>query len=49
MLVGRSAEPLAILEAYLADDAEASRAAVRAHLQNLRRYVLDRLSEGTYS
>jgi DNA-binding GntR family transcriptional regulator len=42
------AEHLAILEAYLADDAEASRAAVRQHLQNLRRFVLDRLAEGTY-
>lgn len=43
------AEHLAILEAYLADDAEASRAAVRQHLQNLRRFVLERLAEGTYS
>ncbi|WP_434114144.1 GntR family transcriptional regulator [Paraburkholderia caffeinilytica] len=43
------AEHLAILEAYLADDAEASRAAVRTHLQNLRRFVLDRLAEGTYN
>ena len=43
------AEHLAILEAYLADDAEAARTAVRAHLQNLRRFVLDRLAEGTYS
>jgi DNA-binding GntR family transcriptional regulator len=42
------AEHLAILEAYLADDAEAARAAVRTHLQNLRRFVLDRLAEGTY-
>jgi DNA-binding GntR family transcriptional regulator len=43
------AEHLAILEAYLADDAEAARAAARTHLQNLRRFVLDRLAEGTYS
>ena len=43
------AEHLAILEAYLADDAEAARTAVRTHLQNLRRFVLDRLAEGTYS
>lgn len=43
------AEHLAILEAYLADNAEASRAAVRTHLQNLRRFVLDRLAEGTYN
>jgi DNA-binding GntR family transcriptional regulator len=43
------AEHLAILEAYLTDDAEASRAAVRQHLQNLRRFVLERLAEGTYS
>lgn len=43
------AEHLAILEAYLADDAEAARAAVRTHLQKLRRFVLDRLAEGTYS
>jgi DNA-binding GntR family transcriptional regulator len=43
------AEHLAILEAYLADDVEASRAAVRTHLQNLRRFVLDRLAEGTYN
>ena len=43
------AEHLAILEAYLADDIEASRAAVRTHLQNLRRFVLDRLAEGTYN
>jgi DNA-binding GntR family transcriptional regulator len=43
------AEHLAILEAYLTDDAEASRAAVRTHLQNLRRFVLDRLAEGTYN
>jgi DNA-binding GntR family transcriptional regulator len=42
-------EHLAILEAYLADDANAARAAVRTHLQNLRRFVLDRLAEGTYS
>ncbi|WP_175821668.1 GntR family transcriptional regulator [Burkholderia sp. BCC0419] len=42
------AEHLAILEAYLADDASAARTAVRAHLQNLRRYVLERLAEGTY-
>jgi DNA-binding GntR family transcriptional regulator len=42
------AEHLAILEAYMADDVQASRAAVRAHLQNLRRFVLDRLAEGTY-
>jgi len=41
------AEHLAILEAYLADDADAARAAVRTHLQNLRRFVLDRLAEGT--
>jgi len=41
------AEHLAILEAYLADDATAARAAVRCHLQNLRRFVLDRLAEGT--
>jgi len=41
------AEHLAILEAYLADDAAAARAAVRCHLQNLRRFVLDRLAEGT--
>jgi DNA-binding GntR family transcriptional regulator len=39
------AEHLAILEAYLADNTEAARAAVRTHLQNLRRYVLDRLSQ----
>jgi DNA-binding GntR family transcriptional regulator len=38
-------EHLAILEAYLADNTEAARAAVRTHLQNLRRYVLDRLSQ----
>jgi len=43
------AEHLAILEAYLANDVEASRAAVRTHLQNLRRFVLDRLAEGTYN
>lgn len=43
------AEHLAILEAYLTDNAEAARAAMRAHLQNLRRFVLDRLAEGTYS
>ena len=43
------AEHLAILEAYLTDDAQAARTAVRAHLQNLRRFVLDRLAEGTYS
>lgn len=43
------AEHLAILEAYLADDAEAARAAVRTHLQNLRRFVLDRLAEGTFN
>ncbi|CAB3809890.1 hypothetical protein LMG27177_06961 [Paraburkholderia fynbosensis] len=43
------AEHLAILEAYLTDDAEASRAAVRQHLQNLRHFVLERLAEGTYS
>jgi DNA-binding GntR family transcriptional regulator len=42
------AEHLAILEAYLADDAEAARTAIRTHLQNLRRFVLDRLAEGTY-
>ena len=38
---------LAILEAYAADNADAARSAVRAHLQNLRRFVLDRLSEGS--
>jgi DNA-binding GntR family transcriptional regulator len=43
------AEHLAILEAYMDDDAERARSAVRAHLQNLRRYVLDRLAEGTYN
>jgi DNA-binding GntR family transcriptional regulator len=42
------AEHLAILDAYLANDAEAARAALRTHLQNLRRFVLDRLGEGTY-
>lgn len=41
-------EHLAILGAYLDDDADAARAAIRAHLQNLRRFVLDRLAEGTY-
>ena len=40
------AEHLAILEAYATDDADAARGAVRTHLQNLRRFVLDRLSEG---
>ena len=39
------AEHLAILEAYATDNADAARSAVRAHLQNLRRFVLDRLSE----
>jgi len=43
------AEHLAILDAYLSDDAEGARAAMRTHLLNLRRYVLDRLAEGTYS
>lgn len=38
------AEHLAIMEAYLADDAEAARTAMRQHLQNLRQFVLDRLS-----
>jgi DNA-binding GntR family transcriptional regulator len=42
------AEHLAILDAYLADDSEAARTAVRAHLQNLRRFVLNRLAEGAY-
>jgi len=42
------AEHLAILDAYLANDAEAARAALRTHLQNLRRFVLDRLGEGPY-
>jgi DNA-binding GntR family transcriptional regulator len=42
------AEHLAILDAYLANDAEAARAALRTHLQNLRRFVLDRLAEGPY-
>jgi len=41
------AEHLAILEAYAADDADAARNAVRTHLQNLRRFVVDRLSEGS--
>ena len=41
------AEHLAILEAYATDNADAARSAVRAHLQNLRRFVLDRLSEGS--
>ena len=41
------AEHLAILEAYAADDAEAARAAVRTHLQNLRSFVLNRLSGGS--
>jgi DNA-binding GntR family transcriptional regulator len=41
------AEHLAILEAYAADNADAARSAVRAHLQNLRRFVLDRLTEGS--
>ncbi|WP_286786584.1 MULTISPECIES: GntR family transcriptional regulator [Pseudomonas] len=40
------AEHLAILEAYLSGDADAARAAVRTHLQNLRLFVLDRISEG---
>ena len=43
------AEHLAIMEAYLADDAEATRIAMRQHLQNLRQFVLDRLSGGTNS
>lgn len=42
-------EHLAILEACLADKAEPARAAVRTHLQNLRRFVLNRLSEGSGS
>jgi len=35
---------LAILESYLADDVEAARNSVRNHLQNLRLFVLDRIS-----
>jgi DNA-binding GntR family transcriptional regulator len=38
------AEHLAILEAYLSGDAEAARNSVRTHLQNLRLFVLDRIS-----
>jgi len=39
-------EHLAILAAYLSGDLEAACAAVRAHLSNLRLFVLARISEG---
>ncbi|WP_343664855.1 GntR family transcriptional regulator [Paraburkholderia tropica] len=41
------AEHVAILEACLAEDADLARSAMRTHLQNLRRFVLERLAEGS--
>ncbi|ETN83298.1 transcriptional regulator, GntR family [Necator americanus] len=41
-------EHLAILEACLAEDVELARNAMRTHLQNLRRFVIERLAEGSY-
>lgn len=43
------AEHLAILDAYLAGDAKAAEQAVVAHLRNLARYTLARLSNGLVS
>jgi DNA-binding GntR family transcriptional regulator len=43
------AEHLAILDAYLAGDAKAAEEAVVAHLRQLARYTLSRLSQGLVS